>query len=829
MKSTKFLAFILLLGFTFSSSSPYKEFDSIFNRSQNLEEQVKSLAQLIRRYPYFYHPYLSLASILAYDNNGRMEFPSFPENSFQYNYLRFLYYRALENDKYMLYIKRLSEKIPFNPFIIYSLADSGWVFNKCTGCDKVVVQFINQSVNKLPQLELTLKLYERYKDSPSLETRLFFFYWAANVLLINRKPEEAMKIIKNYEANRKVDFDAYLIYYLYHFYSATEKNPENRLKYALMAREAAKKYHFTHFYYLFHRMAGVSYGKLGEFDRALKCFDEALSFYRRYNKVKGMEETLTARGFLYYENGLYENAKKDFEEVLKLTRNKPSYRRAYALSLLALIEGKLGHYKKAEELAKRGMEEAQKMSFPIAYYSSKLALARAKIGVGEISQAISILETMFQKGKISGDKGVMFSALSGLIEAYEKKRDYERVEHYAREALKMSKSPRDLMKYNYKIYKAMELNPSRKFPLGYIYFVIASYPYIKEAHSIAASMKVDELPSREERYRFLKSKFDIFSDYARASQRLIYVSLFLVILFILIVYLFIAIIRSVKKRRASLIGPYRIESKIGGGGMGVVYKAKDLKTGRRIALKVLERKISQAAVLRKFIDEGKILRKLDHPNIVKFIESGEHQGILYIAMEYLEGESLERLAKKSDGFPFDLDINLKIAEEVLKALSYIHSQSVIHRDIKPSNIMVVGGEKALKGGIREGTIKLMDFGIAKEIEIEIYTTTGDIFGTPYYMPPEMLKEGKMDHRGDIYSFGVTLYWMITGKVPFYHPSISRIIYQILNEYPEKPSKFTSIPECVESIIMRCIQKEKDDRFQTADEVLQAIRNCYQEI
>lgn len=819
----------LILSTLMMGTSPYLEYEEIFTRNLNLKDRVKALTLLIKKHPYFYHPYLSLASILAYDG-GNVKFPYFPENSFQNKYLKFLYYKAIENSRYKFYLSRINKLEAFNPFIIYSLAESGWnPGEKCKGCDKDLIQFINQSVNKLPQLELTLKLYEKYKNARDAELRLFFFYWAADVLLINRKPEEALKIIEKYKNTRKIAFDEYLLYYLYQFYSAVEKNPKKRLKYALKAREAAKKYHFTRFYYLFHRMAGVAYGKLGEFDKALNCFDEAIRFYRRYKKVQGMEETFTARGFLYYENGLYENARKDFEEVIKLTENKPSYRRAYAISLLALIEGKLGHYRRAEELAKKGIEESQRMRFPIAFYSSKLALAKAKIALGEVDRAIGILETMFEKGKISRDKGVMFSALSGLIEANEKKGDYGKVEYYAKEALKISRSPRDIMKYSYKIYKAMELDPSRRFPFGDIYFAIAGYPYIKRAHSIASTMKVDKLPSREERYRFLKSKFNIFSDYARATQRLIYVSLFLVVLLISIIYFGLAVIRGIRKRKASLIGPYRVEEKIGGGGMGVVYKARDLKTGEKIALKVLERQISRAEAVNKFIEEGKILRKLNHSNVVRFIESGEHEGILYIAMEYLEGKNLDELSRDSDDFPFELGINLKIAEEVLKALSYIHSQSVIHRDVKPSNIMVLGGERTLKGEIGEGTIKLMDFGIAKQIEMEIFTTTGDIFGTPYYVPPEMLKEGKMDHRGDIYSFGVTLYWMFTGKVPFYHPNISRIIFQILNEYPERPSKFSYVPECVEEIIMKCIKKEKEERYQSAEEVLEAIKACKIEV
>lgn len=820
---------LLLCMAVFLFASPYEDYESVFKGDKTIEQKVFDLSMIVNKYPYFYHPYVSLASILAYSKR-KVRFPSLPANSFQYNYLKFLYYKALEDNRYKIYLARIGNKIPFNPFIIYSLADSGWdLKKKCAGCDKNLLQLINQSVNKLPQLDLILKLYERYKNASDAELRLFFFYWTANVLLINRKPEEALRVIKKYEKSKKINFDKYLIYYLYHFYSAVEKNPRERLKYALKAREAAKKYNFTYFYYLFHRVVGVAYGKLGEFDKALTCFDEAIQFYRRYHKLQGREETLTARGFLYYENGLYENARKDFAEVIKLTENKPSYRRAYALSLLALIEGKLGHYRRAEELAKKGIEESQKMSFPIAFYSSKLALAKAKIGLGEIDKAISILEIMFEKGKNSRDKGIMFSALSGLIEAYEKKEDYEKVKSYAKEALKMSKSSRDIMKYSYKIYKAMELSPSRKFPFGYIYFAIASYPYIKRAHSIASTMKVDELPSKEERYRFLKNKFNIFSDYAKASQRLIYVSLFLVVLLISIIYFGLAVVRGIRRRKVSLIGPYRVEEKIGGGGMGVVYKAKDLKSGEKVALKVLERRISQVAVIKKFIEEGKILRKLNHPNVVRFIESGEHHGILYIAMEYLEGESLEQVSQKSDNFPFELGINLKIAEEVLKALSYIHNQSVIHRDIKPSNIMILGGKKTLKGEIKEGMIKLMDFGIAKEVEMEIYTTTGDIFGTPYYMPPEMLKEGKMDHRGDIYSFGVTLYWMVTGKVPFYHPSISRIIFQILSEYPEIPSKFSDVPECIEKVIMRCIKKKKEERYQNAEEVLEAIRACQKEV
>ena len=800
-------------------ANPYVQYETLFLTKGKIEKKLSGLARIINENPYFYHPYLSLVNLTVYRN---MNLPSFRPGTFQYNYFYYLYYKEKGDAKSKTFLKKI-KKVPFNPFILASLMEEGWSPHKgnCVGCGRKEIEMIKSTVGKLPPLDQVLRLYGRYRNSQIPEVNLFFSYWAVNSLLINRKPDDAMKILKEYEKMRSIKFDSYLLYYLYHFYSAVEKRPEERLKYALLARDEAGKYGLIRYYYLFHRMVGVAYGKIGEFNKALQCFNEAFSFYKKYGKKKGLEEVLTARGFLYYENGLYENARKDFQEVMNLIGSRTSYRKAYAISLLALIEGKLGDYKKTEKLALKGIEEAKKSSFPIAYYSSKLALARAKIGQGNLYEAINLLRIMLESGKKSGDRNVIFSSLSGLIEAYEKANEFEKVLEYAKEAIKLSSSPRDIMKYNYIAYKALKQIYSSSYP-GMFYFAFAGYPYIKKAYSMASSMKVDELPSREERYQFLKSKFDIFSDYAKATKLFIYSLVFVIVVLVLVVYFTIAIIRRHKRRKASIIGPFQIEEKIGGGGMASVFRARDIRTGDKVALKVIERKIADPAVTRKFIEEGKILRKLNHSNIVKFIESGEHQGILYLAMEFLEGKDLNRLSKETDEFPFPLDVNLKIAEQVLKALVYIHKNSVLHRDVKPSNIMVLGGLKTIKKGLEDGSIKLMDFGIAKQIEVEIYTTTGEIFGTPYYMPPEMLKNGKMDHRGDIYSFGVMLYWLVTGKIPFYHPRISRIVYKILNEYPEKPSQISTVPAWIDEIIMKCIRKDKEERFQSAEEILQAI-------
>ncbi len=255
---------------------------------------------------------------------------------------------------------------------------------------------------------------------------------------------------------------------------------------------------------------------------------------------------------------------------------------------------------------------------------------------------------------------------------------------------------------------------------------------------------------------------------------------------------------------------YKIIETIGEGGMGTVYKAEDLLLKRVIALKILHKKLmDNTKAIERFYTEARSAASLNHPNIVTVFDVGQMGDDYFITMEYIEGENfisfLER--KKYLSIPQFVFV----ATHLFKALDYAHRKGVIHRDIKPHNIMLT----------KDKQLKIMDFGLAIILSDYKSGETGVISGTPHYMSPEQIQGEKVDHRTDIYSAGATLYHLITGTPPF---SGDNIFFQHLIEPPEPPSsKRPGIPPKIDFLILQCLAKEKEKRFQNAIEVLFYIK------
>ncbi|MFH1226917.1 MAG: tetratricopeptide repeat protein [Planctomycetota bacterium] len=257
----------------------------------------------------------------------------------------------------------------------------------------------------------------------------------------------------------------------------------------------------------------------------------------------------------------------------------------------------------------------------------------------------------------------------------------------------------------------------------------------------------------------------------------------------------------------SAFDKYTIEKKLGQGGMGEVYLALDQTLGRRIALKVITS--SDQESVERFIREAQAVAKLKHPHIVQVHEVGQIIKTHYFTMDYIEGKSLESLIKDKTN-PLAPKRIAGIIRQISDALHYAHSQGIIHRDIKPSNILVDNKEDAY----------LTDFGIAKQLTglDKTLTLTGTTVGTPEYMSPEqaMGKKGAIDHRSDIFSLGATLYHATTGRYPFAGEEIYDIINKLLNTDPAAPRTINqAIPKDLETICLKCLEKEQDKRYQTA--------------
>src|ERR1700738_4274078 len=276
------------------------------------------------------------------------------------------------------------------------------------------------------------------------------------------------------------------------------------------------------------------------------------------------------------------------------------------------------------------------------------------------------------------------------------------------------------------------------------------------------------------------------------------------------------------------LGPYEIQSPLGAGGMGEVYRARDTRLDREVAVKVLAAHLSENLELRaRFEREAKAISGLQHPNICVLYDVGRQDGVDFLVMEYLQGETLAaRLARK----PLTPDETLHIGIEVADALDKAHRSGIVHRDLKPSNVMLTKG----------GTTKLLDFGLAKLQSFgsgtqsaapafsavatgarmaSPVTVAGSVVGTMQYMSPEQIQGKEADARSDIFAFGAMLYEMLNGKRPFEGKSQLSVASAVLEKEPDPISKIQPLtPPSLEHVVQTCIAKDPDQRFQSVHDL-----------
>lgn len=268
------------------------------------------------------------------------------------------------------------------------------------------------------------------------------------------------------------------------------------------------------------------------------------------------------------------------------------------------------------------------------------------------------------------------------------------------------------------------------------------------------------------------------------------------------------------------VGPYEILSPLGAGGMGEVYRARDPRLDRDVALKILSEKLADdPAMLARFEREAKAVAALSHPNIVAIHDFSKDQKVWYAVTECLEGETLRaRLARG----PLEWKVAVEIALEIAAGLTAAHDRGIVHRDLKPDNVFLT----------RDGRVKILDFGLARshvvpaggDATTSLLSVPGRILGTYGYMSPEQLRGETADPRSDIFSFGCLLYELIAGRRPFAGDSAPELIAAVLKDDPLPMPSNLSAPEAVEDLIVRCLAKRPDERFQTVRDLNYALRN-----
>jgi serine/threonine-protein kinase len=260
-------------------------------------------------------------------------------------------------------------------------------------------------------------------------------------------------------------------------------------------------------------------------------------------------------------------------------------------------------------------------------------------------------------------------------------------------------------------------------------------------------------------------------------------------------------------------GRYQVVKEIGKGAVGKVYKARDPNLDLFVALKVLRREwVDSDTFVNRFLKEAKALGRLDRANIVRVFNVDEDKGDVYIAMEFVEGESLRDLMKKKE---FTTEEIAQLGITIANALDYAHRQGIIHRDIKPSNILIRS----------DNFIKITDFGIAhiQDTDAQEKTQAGEVLGTPAYMSPEQVKGMTITSQTDIFSLGIILYELCTGTRPFKGENISAIFQAILKNKPAPVTKLnSSVPPALSQIIMKCLNKKPEDRFQSGKKLAAAL-------
>ncbi len=560
---------------------------------------------------------------------------------------------------------------------------------------------------------------------------------------------------------------------------------------------------------------GVIYWELGDYDRALESHLQSLRIEEETGNKLGMANNRNSIGNVYSKLEKFDKALVYYREALILFKELGNKRReAICLSNIGTFYEDTGNNEKALEYYRKSLEIGEEIDDKRGISISLNNMGVVYRNLGEYEKALSYYIKSLKIDEEGGDKHSAALSFQNIGEIYIKLKQYAAAQSYFEQSLKIAKELKikDLTSDIYQNWSelfALKKEFKKAYECFKMYTEVNDEILNKESNDRIAELQSKYETGKKEREIILLQKNNellIKDNKIRGITRDAFIAAFALVLIIVLLLFKKYLHLFAFWKRKSYIGHYRILDKIGSGGMGIVYKASHVMAGSKpVAIKVIREEYSKDPTQRKrFLNEALLVDQLNHPNIVKVFERGEHNEQLFIAMELLEGQSLAELIQ--EGEHISLQDCLKIMAQLVDAVSKIHAKGIVHRDLKPENILLVeqDGEKNF--------VKLLDFGLAKSASLTRLTETGEILGTINYLPPERITNQEYSPAGDIYSLGVVFYELVTREKPFLGETPLDVIKQILEKEPIEPIRLRpGIPGELNALILKMMSLKPGER------------------
>ncbi|MFH2107402.1 MAG: tetratricopeptide repeat protein [Chrysiogenia bacterium] len=552
-----------------------------------------------------------------------------------------------------------------------------------------------------------------------------------------------------------------------------------------------------------------------QYEKALKAQLEALAIQERIGNKLEIANTLHNMGHIYFYQEKYQKALGYYQKSLNMYKKKEDPRNtALALNSVGVAYICLKELDRAIAVLKEALAMAEKIDFQSAVANAVGNLAIAYKDKGDFKNSLAYYQRELGIWQTMQNKYGLTKVYLNMGETYLKMKDYSQAESYMDRSLTLAREIDSRDQVHMNLNNLSELFREKgeyKKALEYFREAVDEEKKIMNKETAAKMTELEAKYDSEKKKRqieMLQKNVEIQKlQLSRARFRtgaLISGIALLLIVFFLLFRRYLHLLAFWKKK--TYVSHYKLERQIGSGAMGIVWQATDLTGAKKpVAIKLIREEHASDPVQRKrFLNEAYLVDQLDHPNIIKVFERGEHQKNLYIAMELLAGKSLAEAIR--EGIRFTIAECLLIMHQLADALSRIHGQGILHRDVKPANIMLTNDRSG------PGTVKLLDFGLAHAPSLTHLTETGEILGTVYYMAPELISQRQVSAAGDIYALGVVLYEMLTLEKPFLGENPGEIIRAILENEPINPTHFRPDLSAEQAtLVLRMLSKIPEQR------------------